>query len=380
MNSIDQFVTKYDNLFQKYKDKNEIKEKTDCNEYNFLYILETDYEDEDEELIKIYKLGMTEKSMISRMNGYSNIRNIECFQCKNPLKKERLVKAFLKHKIKVKPILGKEYFKDCKNIIKFLYILLQYIDENDILIWYKYYHIRDEKYIILLDSIYSFYNEVLKDHTNIKLDNMVKLYDEEFIEEIKEEESLDEDEEENTTNEEYEEQCNNKSSSVYKCEYCNKEYSNYSNLKHHKKTAKFCLNIQQNPPELKCEYCDKSFSLKKYLKQHINHCKIYKIYTENESLKNKLNTNNSHIEKFEITNKTKLEETETKYKLKLEKLENEYKHKLDKKDFEIKLKLENKDEIIKLKDQIINKLEKEINEHKKEINEYKKIIMQKLNN
>ena len=64
----------------------------------------------------------------------------------------------------------------------------------------------------------------------------------------------------------------------YICEYCNKSYKTLSNLNNHKKTAKFCLNLQKesNPDKevkiLKCEYCDKEFTTKFVLNNHVSVC------------------------------------------------------------------------------------------------------------
>jgi len=66
----------------------------------------------------------------------------------------------------------------------------------------------------------------------------------------------------------------------YICEYCNKSYKSSSSLNFHKKTAKFCLNLQKenNPTEttniqlFNYEYCDKEFTTKLILNNHINVC------------------------------------------------------------------------------------------------------------
>jgi uncharacterized C2H2 Zn-finger protein len=141
---------------------------------------------------------------------------------------------------------------------------------------------------------------------------------------------------------------------IFVCEFCKKEYTSISNLKYHQKNTKFCLELQSQQANLKCEYCDKVFSTSKYLKQHSNHCKIYRIYQENESLKIKISEYQVKLDKQEIECKTKLDKQEI-----------ECKTKLDYQEKETKLKLKNKDDIIKLKDDNINKLQKEIDEYKK---------------
>jgi uncharacterized C2H2 Zn-finger protein len=196
---------------------------------------------------------------------------------------------------------------------------------------------------------------------------------------------------------------------IFICEFCNKEYTSISNLKYHQKNTKFCLELQAQQSILKCEYCDKAFSTSKYLKQHTNHCKIYRIYQENESFKNIISEYKVKLDKQEIEYKVKLDNKESEFKLKLEnkekdfklklenketdfkskleiketdfkskleikekefklKLENkesEFKKNLDHQEKETKLKLINKDDIIKIKDDNINKLQKEIDDYKK---------------
>jgi hypothetical protein len=145
-------------------------------------------------------------------------------------------------------------------------------------------------------------------------------------------------------------------SEKFVCDYCKKEYTTISNLRYHQKNTKACLDIQAEViKDFKCEYCNKVFSNNKYLKQHLQkYCKSNKVQQENEILKNK-------IEEM----KTKFEKLEKEYKSKLDKIEIEMKSKIDKLGIEMKFKLENKDEIIKIKDNNINKLQKEINDYKK---------------
>lgn len=53
-----------------------------------------------------------------------------------------------------------------------------------------------------------------------------------------------------------------------KCDFCNNTFETKQTLKQHKKTAKFCLKIQNKDGEFSdntCDYCDKSFSRKERL-------------------------------------------------------------------------------------------------------------------
>lgn len=60
----------------------------------------------------------------------------------------------------------------------------------------------------------------------------------------------------------------------YVCEFCENKFSSLSNLKCHKKTAKYCLTIQgENNEDYKCLNCNKYFSRKNYLDMHQSRCK-----------------------------------------------------------------------------------------------------------
>lgn len=129
---------------------------------------------------------------------------------------------------------------------------------------------------------------------------------------------------------------NNKIKKEYECEFCNTKFSAKNSLTFHKKTAKFCLEIQtkQNNPinievdndTLICEFCKKEFNNKKYLKQHVSTCKFkvntdVKLELENtkkqlEETQKKLEEANKELVELRIYNKVKNEQ--------IEKLEKEY--------------------------------------------------------
>jgi len=72
------------------------------------------------------------------------------------------------------------------------------------------------------------------------------------------------------------------------CEYCEKNFSTKSNLTHHQKTAKLCLEKQNIISDFKCIECLKTFNSKYNLERHKKTCNYnlvlpYKI--ENNSLK-----------------------------------------------------------------------------------------------
>jgi aspartate carbamoyltransferase regulatory subunit len=66
---------------------------------------------------------------------------------------------------------------------------------------------------------------------------------------------------------------------MFRCSYCNKEYSTKGILETHQKSAKFCIRLRNANEHvettkqnviinLKCEYCDDNFSLKHVLERH----------------------------------------------------------------------------------------------------------------
>ena len=81
---------------------------------------------------------------------------------------------------------------------------------------------------------------------------------------------------------------------MHKCVYCNKEYSSKGILENHQKTAKFCLRLR-NTSEIKldffkCSYCEDNFTQKDNLDRHYERCKIRidKVQEENEQKKDEL--------------------------------------------------------------------------------------------
>lgn len=117
------------------------------------------------------------------------------------------------------------------------------------------------------------------------------------------------------------------SSNTFVCIFCKKSYSTLSSLNNHKKTAKFCLELQNkltNGELIRCEFCSKEFSSKKYLNQHLEHCKSKKL-TEQNNIKNEFEKELVDIKK---------ENTELKLRL-------------------------------KFKDELNKKLQKELDEYKK---------------
>jgi hypothetical protein len=130
----------------------------------------------------------------------------------------------------------------------------------------------------------------------------------------------------------------------YICEFCNKEFKSISNLNYHKKTAKYCLDIQsKNNQEIKqdiheCNICKKQFNRNSILQSHLEKCKekndlksnkeeilhLKKLLEEKDILLqrqiNELDYKDNLIEKY----KKELEQQEIKYQNKIEELDKRY--------------------------------------------------------
>jgi hypothetical protein len=73
----------------------------------------------------------------------------------------------------------------------------------------------------------------------------------------------------------------------YTCSYCNKSFSNKSNLTHHIGTAKYCMKLRNTTKDkLECKECEKKFTTKFSLDRHITVCeKIIKKQEEELRIK-----------------------------------------------------------------------------------------------
>ena len=141
------------------------------------------------------------------------------------------------------------------------------------------------------------------------------------------------------------------------CEFCKKEFSTKTNLSTHKKTAKYCLELQGKENEkFKCEFCIKLFTSNKRLFDHSQICKdkIKKETEENETKHNEeYKKLKNEIKKKDKELKEKLEEKEKELKEKLEEKDKQLKEKLEEKDKQLKEKLEEKDKQLNDKDKQI---------------------------
>jgi len=100
-----------------------------------------------------FKFGCTSKELIERLNQYNasiNMRNIFCINCTLSLKRERLIKMFLKNRTLFRPISGQEYFTNCFEEVKLLILIFASQEESYINSFYDAY---DKKEIIYLDYL-----------------------------------------------------------------------------------------------------------------------------------------------------------------------------------------------------------------------------------
>lgn len=132
-----------------------------------------------------------------------------------------------------------------------------------------------------------------------------------------------------------------------KCEYCKKDFSTKSNLNLHKKTAKYCLNLQSLKQDeieekniFKCDYCNKKFNLKPNYLTHYHNCKekngeLKKIKEDFNKLKEEFDNYKLEKEIDFIKTKEKLKKSKEDFNKLKEELNN---YKLEKE----KLLIENK--------------------------------------
>ena len=118
------------------------------------------------------------------------------------------------------------------------------------------------------------------------------------------------------------------------CDFCSKLFSSLSSLNYHKKTAKYCLLIQNVESESKnsCEYCNKEFVSKHVTLKHLSTCKEYiKIQNQKENfkLKEELESLKKETEsKIELLRKENYELKREKYYFEIK--YNHYKEQVDK--------------------------------------------------
>ena len=140
------------------------------------------------------------------------------------------------------------------------------------------------------------------------------------------------------------------------CDICKNTFSTNSSLLSHKKTAKYCLELQSSiVDDFKCEYCDKSFNIKNNLLRHYNTCKK---------------------KEFELNHKNEIDKIKKQYEDIIDKIKKKYEYEIDK----IKKEKDNGINDIKEKyEQQIKKIEKESNSLEIENKMLKKLLNEEKN-
>lgn len=109
----------------------------------------------------------------------------------------------------------------------------------------------------------------------------------------------------------------------HECNYCKRSFSTNHNLIFHQKTAKFCLDIQNNncssavKEELMCEYCNKLFTTKPNLNTHLGTCKAKQ---EHDKLAHQRLQYELELEKERLEYRSKLEKERAQYTIELNKI------------------------------------------------------------
>ena len=104
------------------------------------------------------------------------------------------------------------------------------------------------------------------------------------------------------------------------CKFCKKILSSKGILNTHQKTAKFCINIQNNTANHEkyiCNFCDKDLSNNSSLQRHLNICKIKKLENVKIDYERQLDTQKNKYElQLQVTD-NQLHEQKNKYELQL---------------------------------------------------------------
>jgi len=232
------FVNNHNNYFKKYNDIEELKYDINTGWLYIFTALQYDNDLSKQLPQNTDKLGKTISTLFKKFLLYDiKVFNIESIQCSLSDKRERLLKAFIRLRIKIKPIIGQEYFVGIRNLIKILMLIIVFIPDNNIILYEKYYDEDDLKYNELFDIIEVYLNRI-KNNENFELKIEQQKVDQKIVQ------NINQIEEQKLLYEKIDEQ-------TYICNFCKKVYKCISALNHHQKTAKFCIQMQNR--ELKKE-------------------------------------------------------------------------------------------------------------------------------
>lgn len=134
---------------------NSINDIQHSSSVGFLYIFDASHYDNNIslELENVVKLGMTKHNIKKRLLKYKiKPKNISFINCSEPSKRERLLKSYIKEKLKLKPVCGSEYFKVCRKEIEKVILFFALCDVDIINKYYELYNNIKEK-TVWFDSI-----------------------------------------------------------------------------------------------------------------------------------------------------------------------------------------------------------------------------------
>ena len=200
----------------------------DSAEQGFLYIFNIDCYEQDLnlKLDDVLKIGKTNTHIKTRLSQYrSNMTNISFVNCNVPEKRERLLKAFIKQKLNIKPICGSEYFKYDRNVLNNL--ILYFANEDEKTITFNHSKYEEDRILPWFDIVYENINN--------------------SIIPCKKESNKEE---------------------TFKCNYCNSTFTCNKNLLRHLRTIKPCCD-KIKLLNIKCIWCEKTFLSKIDLENHI---------------------------------------------------------------------------------------------------------------
>ncbi len=197
----------------------------DSSEQGFLYIFNIDCYEQDLnlKLEDVLKIGKTNTHIKTRLSQYrSNMTNISFVNCNVSDKRERLLKAFIKQKLNIKPVCGSEYFKYDRNVLNNL--ILYFANEDEKTITFNHSKYEEDRILPWFDIVFENINNSIIP----------------FKKESNKEET-------------------------FKCNYCNSTFNSKKTLTFHLKSSKKCIS---NRPDIKCIWCEQHFSSNIEIEKH----------------------------------------------------------------------------------------------------------------
>jgi len=82
---------------------------------------------------------------------------------------------------------------------------------------------------------------------------------------------------------------------MIECQYCNATLASTASLKHHQKTARYCLSKRGKSDEFECKYCTHVFSTNRRLISHQETCVKYQVYINTAELSRQIEQKDIYI-------------------------------------------------------------------------------------